>query len=391
MSTTYRALLARPGALALLLICATSWLSYSGYGLALILAVHAATRSFTTVGVATAVQAAGVALAAPSRGRLADRHGAPALRALAVAHGLGAAAVVVGLQRHGAAVIVAGAALVGLSAPPLIGVARARWRAVAGPDLVPTAHAVNAALSDVAQIAGPPLVAVITLLASPRLALVGFASGVVAAAFVLAHRLPPGDGPPSPVRHDVLGLLRASPGLRLLAAVDVLTAGWLAALELAVIAFAARHGRPAGGALTLTALAVGSIAMSLLAGSGRLRGAPRSRYLAGAALPAAVLPLAVLAGRLGELAPVLVVAGAGFGLLNVVVYQALDDVVAQDRQVEAFTWLTTASGLGVAVGSLASGRLAGGNVAGLTASLVLAAGLALGALVVAVIGRRAMR
>jgi hypothetical protein len=397
MPVTYRALLARPGAPALLLVCGLSWLSYSGYGLAVILAVHAATGSFATAGAAAAVQAAGSALFAPFRGRLVDRHGPTGLRVLGTAHGVAAAVLVLALVVANTPLVLIGAALLGSSPPPLIGVARKRWSEVVGADLARTAHALNAALSDAAQIAGPPLAAGIAVVASPRLAVAPFAAGVVVAAFALAAALPvvtspahSDAAPDSRPRRDLLGILRENPGLRVLAVADLATGGWLAALDLAVIAIAGRHGHAAAGAFPLTASALGSIAMSLLAGSGRIHGAPGTRFLAGAALAAAVLPLTLLATGLAELAVVLVGVGAGFGLLNVAVYEALDHVVAEGRQVEAFTWLTVGSALGVALGSAASGRLAAGD-AGPSGSLLLAVALALTALVVAALGWRSLR
>jgi predicted MFS family arabinose efflux permease len=393
MPVTYRALLARPGAPALLLVCGLSWLSFSGYGLALILAVHAATRSFATAGAAIAIQSLGAALIAPLRGRLVDRRGAVALRLLGTAHGVSAAVLVLGLVTRGVPSMLAGAALLGLSAPPLIATARARWSTIAGSELAPSAHALNAALSDAAQIAAPPIVAAIALAVSPRMAVAVFTTGAVVAALTLAASLPPRPvrapaGPPA--GRDWIGVLRDSPGLRLLAVVDVLTIGWLSALELAVLAVAGRQGHATSGAFVLAAAAVGSITMSLLSGTGRLPGSLPARYLAGTVLGAAVLPFALVAPGLGGLAAVLLGVGAGFGLLNVVVYEALDHVVAPDRQVEAFTWLTTGSALGTALGSAASGRLAASG-AGPEGSLLLAVALALVALVAVALGRGRLR
>ena len=81
------------------------------------------------------------------------------------------------------------------------------------------------------------------------------------------------------------------------------------------------------------------------------------------------------------------VAGAGFGLLNVAVFQLIDEVVGPDLAVEAFTWLTTWQGLGVAVGAAAAGQLARAHITG--GLLLVAAAPAVGALV-AVIRRRTL-
>lgn len=78
MLLSYRALLGRAGARPLVVACAVSWLSYSGYGLAVVLTVQKTTRSFALAGAAVAVQSLGAAALAPFRGRLVDRTGARA-------------------------------------------------------------------------------------------------------------------------------------------------------------------------------------------------------------------------------------------------------------------------------------------------------------------------
>ena len=127
MVSSYRSLLGRPGARELLLVCALAWLTYSGYGLALILAVHHATGSYAIAGAAVAAQSAGAGILAPIRGRMVDRHGAAALRGFAIGHALSGMVLATSLIENVTAGVFFGAALVGASAPPLIGVARARW------------------------------------------------------------------------------------------------------------------------------------------------------------------------------------------------------------------------------------------------------------------------
>jgi MFS family permease len=61
------------------------WLSFGGYGLAIVLAVESATGSFVVAGAAVAAFSAGSALLAPVRGRFVDRRGPRALAYLAVA------------------------------------------------------------------------------------------------------------------------------------------------------------------------------------------------------------------------------------------------------------------------------------------------------------------
>ena len=72
-----------------------------------------------------------------------------------------------------------------------------------------------------------------------------------------------------------------------------------------------------------------------------------------ARIVAVALPLTLAAPSLAGITAVLAVVGAGFGQHNVAMFQLIDEVVSPDLAVEAFTWLTTWQGLGVAVGAAA--------------------------------------
>lgn len=70
MLLSYRALLGRAGARPLALGCGLAWLSFAGYALAIILAVHAATGSFAVAGGAVAAFLCGLGLGRPCAGTL---------------------------------------------------------------------------------------------------------------------------------------------------------------------------------------------------------------------------------------------------------------------------------------------------------------------------------
>ncbi len=417
MSSPYRTLLRRGGARRLALACAVAWLSYSGYVLAIVLAVHRATGSFAAAGLAVAAEFAGSGALAPLRGRLVDRRGARALRALAGGHVAGAALLIAGCLHGGSpGPVLGGAALLGACAPPLIGTARAAWTQLADPGLARAAHALNGALADVAQIGSPALVAALALLVSPVAALAALVAGAALAAWLIPDvgRDSPLDraeadrpeaagaetaeaaataagaaaDPEADGREDgratgarsALGVLRDSPGLRTLVAGDLAIGGVGGGLEVAVTAAAAAHGVAAAGAVPLAASALGAFALSVWVGSGRTSRSAAQRYLGGCVIVATTLPFVLLAASVVALAAVLVAVGAGVGLLGVALFELLDDVAPADRQTEAFTWLTTSNAAGSAIGAAGAGRLARAGVAAPLALVigfaVLAAGLA---------------
>lgn len=376
MWLSYRALMARSWAPTLALSCALGWLSFSAYGLALVLTVEAETGSFSTAGYAVAAFSAGAALLAPARGRLIDERGPRVILYLVPVHAIGIAVIVHGsLMPAAAPVLVAGSGLAGASAPPLIATARAVWPRVAGPELTRAAHGLNAALGDLTQMAGPALTGAVAALASPRIALVTLALGVVASAGLLSTVPAPGLTRTIPARG--WGVLAESRGLRTLAIGELGLGLSFGALEVALPAAAADRGGAELAAVALTAFAATSLAASLGSGVAGEAHSSRTRYLGGMAVVGCSLLLCPLGGSIAALAAVLAAAGFGYGLLSVAAFELLDDVASENRGVEAFTWLTTSGGAGLAAGAVGAAGVVGTGGDALTAAALPAAGAAI--------------
>lgn len=360
MTSSYRALLRREQAPSLALACGLGWLALSGYALAIILAVRSGTHSFAVAGGTLAAFSAGSGVFAPLRGRLIDRHGPKILGYLATGHLAGMVLLLVECATgHRPLLLIGAAALAGSSAPPIIATARSMWTEVAGPGLARTGHALNAALSDVAQISSPPMIGAIAF-ASPVVALAAVAVGAASAAWMVALRprhLDP-DRRAVATGSGIWLVLRESRGLRTIVVCDLAIGGWLGSLEVAVTSVAASSGIAELAAVPLATSAVGSIAISLWTGSRRTNQSPGRRYVAGTVVVAVAMPLTLLAQSIAPIAVILVIVGAGFGLLNVAVFELLDEVSPPGRATEAFTWLTTSQAAGLAIGAAAAGRLA---------------------------------
>jgi len=66
----------------------------------------------------------------------------------------------------------------------------------------------------------------------------------------------------------------------------------------------------------------------------------------------------LVADSVVALAVVLLFAGVGYALVNVGLFELLDEVVPARNAVEALTWLTSAEGVGFAIGGALAGSLA---------------------------------
>ncbi len=226
------------------------------------------------------------------------------------------------------------------------------WADVAGPGLARSAHALNASLADAAQLLSPGLTAGLAAVFAPSLALAVLVAGASVGGVLVAgsarHRRPAAGREPT---RRFWGALSESPGLRTLVACDVAGGLWVGGLEVAVTALASRHGGAGLAAIPLSAAAVGGILASLWVGSRPVSPSPAGRYVGGSVAVGAVLPLALIRLSLATVTAVLLLAGAGYGVLGAALFELLDQVVSADRAVEAFTWLTSGQAAGTAAGA----------------------------------------
>jgi hypothetical protein len=128
-------------------------------------------------------------------------------------------------------------------------------------------------------------------------------------------------------------------------------------LDVAFPAFAREHGSSAAAGVLLSALAAGILAGSLLSGLQRSPAPPGQRYPGLCLLAAAGLaPLAAAPG-LGAAVALAFVAGACFAPISICQFAVIGDVAPRDRTAEAFTWLGTFYGAGLACGAALAGQL----------------------------------
>ena len=329
-------------------------------GLLLILRVRELGGGYADGGAVAGAFSLGYATAAPLVGRLVDARGQTRVLA-ATATAVGGALAALALAPHGTPLgaLLALAALAGAAHPPLAACLRALW-----PVLLPdggarhAAYALEAAALEVAYVLGPLLLVGAIATRSAALALGACVALLAAgtAAFATAspsRRWRPAAG----VSRGLAGAL-ASPGLRTLLAATALVGVSFGGVEVSTVAFAEQaHARGAIGPLLagwgLASMVGGAIAVR--------RGAPRDRgrriVELLAALSASDALLVAARGPLA-LAALLVVAGLAIAPTFAVLYDVAADVAREGTVTEAFTWLQTGIGGGLALGSAAGGALA---------------------------------
>jgi MFS family permease len=372
VANPYLQVLRTPHALPMVLAAFIGRLPLSMVGLGCVLLIASETGSYGFGGAVAAVGAVTTALAGPVIGRLADGHGQrrvllPVL-AIFVASGVAFLTAVKQDWPDWTVFLSAGAA--GACIPPVASMIRVRWtHLLRGSRRLPTALAMESVVDEFVFIVGPVLV---TFLSTT-----GHATSGVVTAFTLAvvgsllfaaqHRTepPPGDHEsrkgPSAMRTG---------GLRVLFVAGAAVGAVLGTLEIGLVAFADHVGHKALSGVLIAGLALGSMASGIGWGVMHWR-LPLRHRLAGvlALLTVLTVPLALI-GNIWLMIPFVVLAGIAVSPSLISSFTLAELLVPRAAVTEAFTWIGTALGLGVAVGASGAGKIV--DVYGANASFLVA-------------------
>lgn len=330
-------------------------------GLLLILRVRDLGGSFGAGGAVAAVAALGYAASAPLLGRLVDQRGQTAV--LAVSAGLSLvvlAALALVPHETPLGVLLALGVLNGATNPPLTACMRTLWPALLEDDAerIHAAYSLEAALLEITYILGPlVIVGVVSAISVPLALWTCAAIVVVGSAGFGAQPASRAWRPVRGLRRGLIGAL-ASPGVRTLTVALLCLGASLGAIEVAVTAACARFGSPHAVGLLLGLWGAGSLAGGLVSGRVAAPSAP-TRRLTGLLLAlAGGGALLAAAGSIATLALLLVVAGVAIAPAFATLYGICGVVARPGTATEAFTWMSSGVGAGIAVGNACGGLLA---------------------------------
>lgn len=359
MANPYLQVLRTPHALPMVLAAFVGRLPLSMVGLGCVLLVASETGSYGFGGAVAAVGAVTTALAGPVIGRLADSHGQRKvlLPVVAVFVAAGCAFLAAVKEDWPRWTVFAAAGVAGACIPPVSSMIRVRWtHLLRGSHRLPTALAMESVVDELVFIVGPVLV---TFLSTT-----GHATSGVVTAFTLAtvgsllfaaqHRTEPPPGGhesrkgPSAMRTN---------GLRVLFVVGAAVGAILGTLEIALVAFADEVGAMSLSGVLIAGLAVGSMASGIGWGAVHWHQPLRHR-LAIVLVLLTVLTLPLLLIRdIWLMIPFVVLAGVAVSPSLISSFTLAEVLVPRAAVTEAFTWIGTALGLGVAVGASVAGKI----------------------------------
>jgi MFS family permease len=388
VANPYLQVLRTPHALPMVLAAFIGRLPLSMVGLGCVLLVASETGSYGLGGAIAAVGAVTTALAGPVIGRLADTRGQrrvllPVLLIFVVS-GLAFLFAV----RHDWVLwtVFLAAGVAGACIPPVSSMIRVRWtHLLRGSHRLPTALAMESVVDEFVFIVGPVLV---TFLSTT-----GHATSGVVTAFTLATVgsllfAAQGRTEPPPGGHDS----RSGPsamrttGLRVLFVVGAAVGAILGTLEIALVGFADQMDAKSMSGVLIAGLALGSMASGIGWGTVHWRLPLRHRLVGVLVLLTVCSVPLLLVHDIWLMLPFVVVAGIAVSPSLISSFTLAEVLVPRAVVTEAFTWIGTALGLGVAIGASVAGKIV--DVSGAnTAFLVATVAAALAAVAVALFQR----
>lgn len=363
MFAPYAEILRKPGALAFSASGALARLPISMVGIGIVLLISDQ-RTYGSYGLAGQVSAAYViaqAVAAPQIAKLVDRYGQARIMRPAIAVSMAAlAGLSVAAFRHAPVwLLVILAALVGLTMGSIGSLVRTRWNAVVvTPQELHTAYSLESVLDEVVFIVGPVLA---TILAASVHPLAGIAVALVAAlvggyVFLAQTASEPAVSGRVTDAVERRSLLRM-PEMAMLIVVFVCMGSIFGANDVSTVAFAEEAGQKAMAGPILACFAGGSLVGGLFFGSRNWRTSMWRLFAVGIALLAAGVSLFFFTTSLQMLAGVMVVVGLVIAPTLVTGNALVQAIVPARRLTEGLTWIGTALGVGVAIGSAVAGPI----------------------------------
>ena len=320
-------------------------------------------------GMATAAFTAGVACFGPVFGRMVDKGRGPgALRVLGIAE-LVAVICRVGAVKTGVhpMIVVACSFAAGALTPPIAGTTRSLWPSMLDIGLISTAYNFEVLVVDLIYVGGPLLASLFIAANAPEWGLIASTVGCTAGSLARAS-LEPLRNHAKRNRERAIGAAQSREACKrpalMTMAVGLLLAvclgkmcysGWLEAL---IPLFYSAQGTAVLGSAAISSWSIGAVAGVVLFN----RFQPSSRLIAiHKQLPifAAVFFLATLltpvADGFAAMCAVMFVIGMAGAPCDNLYYQISGTLAPEERQAEMFSWLNTATSVGVSAGAFFAG------------------------------------
>ena len=376
----YGALLAIPGTKQFSGSGALARLPMSMVGIGIVLMIQQTTGSYGLAGRVSAAYIVAQAICSPQIAKLVDRKGqARVMRPMFVVTSLSLLGLILSTALGAPeAFLYLFAVLTGASVGSVGSMVRARWsNLLADPRKLHSAYSFESAVDELCFVVGPMLATILATSVAPTAGLIVPLVAVVVGGFwflSLRETEPPVSIPVAGVKNRSVLL---NGGMLAVIAVFIGMGAVFGATDVATIAFAKEAGHEAMAGVILGVFAAGSLISGLLYGAKHWLSPLWKRFAVGMLALAVGVTLFFFVTSLPILAAVMFVAGFAISPTLINGNNLVQLLVPPSQLTEGLTWVGTALGVGVSVGtSVAGARIdEAGSHAGFTV-VVVAAGIA---------------
>lgn len=356
MSVGYLELLRAPHAARLLTGTLVGRLPYGTAPLAIVIFTRSQGGGYSLAGALAALYGLATAVGQPLLGRLVDLRGQPPVMLPAALLSAAAMAVLAVGGVEPLPVACAAILVAGLATPPLEGGLRALWPSVLRrDDQVHRAYALDAVAQEVMFAVGPLAVMVLVSLWSAAGALLVINVLGVLGALSVVVSAPSRAWRAAPREAHWLGALRSA-GMLVLLGCFLFVGIALGAISVAAVAYAEGRGDELIATYLLSALGGGALLGGLVYGARHWSGEPERRLLfLVTALAAGYLPLMTVPESVAAMTALAAVSGLLLAPALACSFVVIDRHAPSGTVTEAFSWLVTTFGVGVAAGTAAVG------------------------------------
>ena len=355
----YLKVLSVPGASAFSIAGVFARLPISMLGLSIILMISQLYGEYGIAGRVAAVFIAIQAICSPQIAKLVDRHGqARIMRPAIVLHLTGLAIVATAVLLHAPEwLLYLSVAPAAITMGSMGAMVRARWSHILDdPRDVHVAYSLESVFDEVTFIIGPVLATILSTVVFPGAGILVSSLALAIGGFIMLGQKGT-EPPPSGRDHSTKGSVMASAAMLIVVGIFMLVGAIFGSSDVATVAFTEARGMDGYAGAILACFAAGSLISGLIYGSRNWVQPVDRRFIIGViALAIGVAPL-VLITSVPVLAAVMFIAGFAIAPTLISGNALVQEFVAPGRLTEGLTWVGTALGVGVALGSSAAGSV----------------------------------
>lgn len=354
----YSVVYSKPGAARFSLSGALARFPMSMVGIGIILMIEVLYDSYALGGKVSAAYVIAQALCSPQIAKLVDRVGqAKVMRPMVVISSLSLSALVTAAVTHQSTwVLYVFAVLTGATIGSVGAMVRARWsHAIKDPRQLHTAYSLESAIDEMIFVIGPIAATVLaTSVASWSGLVVPIVLMVAGGFWFLSQKA---TEPPVilPIPGEKVPTVLRNPAIIAIIAVFICTGVIFGAADVATIAFAEEQGNKGLSGVVLGVFAFGSCISGLLYGARQWGSALWKRFLVGIVMLGLLVCLFFAATNLYVLSIAMFLAGFAISPTLINGNNMVQLVVSPRQLTEGLTWVGTALGVGVSIGSSVAG------------------------------------